>query len=85
MVHKATPNLECDECVVPGLLFNSITSCSEQHSGSHDRVTGKVGDATEIATVSCHEDVAFVTPALTPAVKRDRSRQKKQEKKRINC
>lgn len=43
-------------------------------AASHERVAGEVGDATEVATVTCHQDVTLVAPPLTPAVRGGRQR-----------
>ena len=41
---------------------------------SHDGVAGEVGDAAEVATVTGHQDVALLAPALAPAVRGKRQK-----------
>lgn len=35
---------------------------------SHQRVTGQVGDAAQVPTVTSHQDVPAVAPVCAPAV-----------------
>lgn len=53
---------------------------------SHDGVAGEVGDAAEVATVTCHQDVAVLAPALAPAVgERQKMTTGKERKRRESC
>jgi len=38
-------------------------------SSSHDGVAGEIGNATEVAAVTSHQDVALLAPGLAPAVR----------------
>ena len=60
-------------------LFFPALPLGEETPGrpSHDWIAGQVGDPTEVATVTCHQDVSLVAPALAPTVN-----QKKKQLKR---
>lgn len=46
-------------------------------SSSHNGVAGQVGDAAQVAAVTCHHDVALLSPGFAPAVKtRERWRER---------
>lgn len=55
-------------------VYSSYSSLSKARSfsliSSQDGVASEVGDAAEVATVTCHQDVSLVAPFLTPAVKK---------------
>lgn len=55
-------------------VYSSYSSLSKAPSFSlicsQDGVASEVGDAAEVATVTCHQDVSLVAPFLTPAVKK---------------
>lgn len=43
---------------------------------SHHRVAGQVGDAAQVAAVTGHQDVALLAPALAPAYRGERERER---------
>jgi len=57
------------------MLPSSVPPCPLGRS--HDGIAGQVGDPAEVVTVTRHQDVALVAPALAPTVnnkKRERER-----------